>query len=345
MYLLAFHPLLTKPFILLMVLLFSLCISMSANAIQKKDNENLSALQQHAFAYVGAKLSVNHYQNACQSWAIDCDATDIAGGFYAGYQFNKYFALEAAYLNLGKVDAIYPINEAEKNFTGSMQGIEISALALYPLSNDFNAFAKAGVFNWQAKSEGGPLTQKDYGLSPTIGLGLSYQISKQWQARLEYQYFANIGSAEIGGANAHLSSLGISYQFKHEKRILSKPAPLEIVYLETIQSRILFDFAQTDLLLEHDLDIAITRLTTYKKATVVLTGYTDNTGKETFNLQLSKQRVQSIKKTLLDRGVQASQITEVYKGESDPIIGNDSREHRHLNRRVDILLPALNSNQ
>jgi len=70
---------------------------------------------------------------------------------------------------------------------------------------------------------------------------------------------------------------------------------------------------------------------------IVLKGYTDSTASETFNQKLSKQRVQSIKTTLLNCGIKSDRITIKWYGESNPIASNQTKEGRYENRRVEIL--------
>ena len=294
-----------------------------------------------AFFYLGAKLGVNHYQNGCQPWNVSCDKTDEAGGVYGGYQFNQYFALEAAYLHLGDAVAVYPVNGLNQTYTGTMQGLELSALGLLPITDRFSLFAKGGVYNWHATNDGPHQRIKESGLSPTAGLGLSYQLSISWQARLEYQYFYELGNEEVGGSHGQLTTLGIAYQFG---RIKPTPVVQNIympVQLETFSFAIIFDFAKSEVLLKNDLQQVVTRLNKHPQATVELTGYADAKGTEAFNLTLSKARVKHVSDYLIEQGVKAEQITEHHLGEAEPVIGNDTDEHRHLNRHVQVLLPAV----
>lgn len=63
-------------------------------------------------------------------------------------------------------------------------------------------------------------------------------------------------------------------------------------------------------------------------------GHTDDVGSDAFNLDLSKRRANSVKNYLVSKGVVDSMVTTDGKGESMPLVPNDSAENRAINRRV-----------
>lgn len=70
---------------------------------------------------------------------------------------------------------------------------------------------------------------------------------------------------------------------------------------------------------------------------VVIEGYTDNTGDASFNQQLSEKRAQAVKDELVNaHGADPSKITTVGYGEANPIADNNTRAGRAKNRRVEI---------
>ncbi len=60
-------------------------------------------------------------------------------------------------------------------------------------------------------------------------------------------------------------------------------------------------------------------------------------GSDANNQVLSEQRARSVESALLERGVSASQIRSVGKGESTPVAGNDTGSGRQANRRVELI--------
>lgn len=65
-------------------------------------------------------------------------------------------------------------------------------------------------------------------------------------------------------------------------------------------------------------------------------GHTDDIGKDEYNQRLSEGRSMSVKQEMVDRGIDAKRIETIGHGEKDPIVPNDSDEHRQMNRRVEI---------
>jgi outer membrane protein OmpA-like peptidoglycan-associated protein len=89
-------------------------------------------------------------------------------------------------------------------------------------------------------------------------------------------------------------------------------------------------------------------LNKYPDTTIKVVGYTDSTGPETYNQQLSEQRANSVKNALVVKNVQASRITALGMGESNPIADNATEGGHQLNRRVNIIIeptPQAGQNQ
>ena len=70
--------------------------------------------------------------------------------------------------------------------------------------------------------------------------------------------------------------------------------------------------------------------------TIRIVGHTDNVGSDASNMTLSQGRASSVKKAMIKRGIAAERIKTLGKGESDPVVANDSDQHRQMNRRVEI---------
>ena len=79
-------------------------------------------------------------------------------------------------------------------------------------------------------------------------------------------------------------------------------------------------------------------LNKYPDTTIKVVGYTDSTGSETHNQQLSEQRANSVKNALVVKNVQAGRISALGMGESNPIADNATEGGRQLNRRVAIII-------
>ena len=85
------------------------------------------------------------------------------------------------------------------------------------------------------------------------------------------------------------------------------------------------------------LDHAATRINAHSSSHFTVEGHTDSYGSDAYNQQLSERRAKAVMNYLISRGVSASSLSAVGKGESYPVSSNDSREGRAQNRRVVVL--------
>ena len=70
---------------------------------------------------------------------------------------------------------------------------------------------------------------------------------------------------------------------------------------------------------------------------VNISGHTDSRGTAAWNAILSKHRAESIKKYLVDHGIDARRIASVTgEGPNRPVADNKTKEGRSKNRRVEI---------
>ncbi len=86
------------------------------------------------------------------------------------------------------------------------------------------------------------------------------------------------------------------------------------------------------------LDALATLLKSHEDWSVILKGYTDNSGQAAKNLQLSKDRAASVKAYLVNKGVPASKIQSFGYGSANPVASNATLAGRAKNRRVEIEL-------
>ena len=69
--------------------------------------------------------------------------------------------------------------------------------------------------------------------------------------------------------------------------------------------------------------------------TVEIGGHTDDDGDANYNQTLSQKRVDTVKQKLIDLGISANRLMAVGYGESKPLVSNDTKENKRLNRRVE----------
>jgi len=90
----------------------------------------------------------------------------------------------------------------------------------------------------------------------------------------------------------------------------------------------------------------LTKLIKYMKnnptSKILIEGHTDNKGNDEYNLKLSQQRSEQVKKKLIAAGINKDRIATIGYGETRPMVenelpdGSDNPDGRQLNRRVEI---------
>jgi len=76
----------------------------------------------------------------------------------------------------------------------------------------------------------------------------------------------------------------------------------------------------------------------YPQHKVLVEGYTDSTGSNDLNQELSDRRANAVRTALLDMGIRSDRVTARGYGEAYPVASNDTAASRQLNRRVEIIL-------
>ena len=76
----------------------------------------------------------------------------------------------------------------------------------------------------------------------------------------------------------------------------------------------------------------------YPQRNVMIEGFTDSTGSNSSNQDLSDRRADSVRTALLGMGIGTERITSRGYGESYPAASNDTMTGRQMNRRVEIIV-------
>lgn len=167
-------------------------------------------LKQDTGLYLGAAVGQAKVRNLCSDAASlgfgSCDEKDTAWKVSAGYQFHRNFGVEAGYVDWGK----QTFSNGVATGTIESHGFELLGVASVPLYRNFSAYAKAGLVRWEADftaaAGGATLTANDKGTDFTYGLGLSYDITTNFAARVEWQRYTDIVM--------DMWSLGVVYKFR-----------------------------------------------------------------------------------------------------------------------------------
>jgi outer membrane protein OmpA-like peptidoglycan-associated protein len=91
-----------------------------------------------------------------------------------------------------------------------------------------------------------------------------------------------------------------------------------------------------------NLDQLVQFLTEHEDRRVEIDGYTDSVGTDSFNLDLSQRRADTVKSVLVSRGIDSSRIVSRGYGKEFEVASNSEASGRQLNRRVEIVIGGEN---
>ena len=128
---------------------------------------------------------------------------------------------------------------------------------------------------------------------------------------------------EIPGAEVTRVGEGISVTFDENSG----------VYFDTNKSGINAKSQET-------LDKLVGIFKEYPNTNVLVEGHTDNTGRDEYNMTLSKERAQSVTSYLTGHGLSSGRFTTKWYGETQPKYDNSTAEGRAKNRRVELAIVA-----
>lgn len=281
---------------------------------------------------------------------------DTAFKLFGGYQFNKNFAVEGGYFDLGKLSYTATTTPAG-TLHGNIQlnGLNVDAVGMLPINEKFSAFARLGLNYAQAKdnfsSSGVVATPTDPNPSKNaanykFGLGVQYNITESLAMRAEAERY-RIDDAVGSKGDVDMYSLGLVYRFGKknkpapvEKVLMPKPtvvvvqapapppevivvtAPRKVVFSADSDANALFEFGKTDLKPtgKRALDKFAAELKGADYEVITITGHTDRIGSSASNMKLSTHRADAVKAYLVGAaGIHADKIVTKGAGESQPL--------------------------
>ncbi|MGJ8660607.1 MAG: OmpA family protein [Bacteroidota bacterium] len=78
----------------------------------------------------------------------------------------------------------------------------------------------------------------------------------------------------------------------------------------------------------------------YEETDILIEGHTDSSGDDAYNQTLSEKRANSVKSYLIRNGINASRLSSVGYGESQPLQDNGTEAGKAANRRVEVAIYA-----
>jgi OOP family OmpA-OmpF porin len=168
-------------------------------------------------AYVGAGIGQSKAKDGCTGVGgsgITCEDTDTAFKIFGGYKVNQNFSAEFGYSNLGEVKASGFGNSVAISSTVW----ELSAIGSIPVAEGFSIFGRLGGYHGETEISGlasGSETTTDL----TYGIGLQYDINKNFGLRGEWQRYSKIKARnQANGATGEsdVDVLGISFVYRFQ---------------------------------------------------------------------------------------------------------------------------------
>lgn len=147
-----------------------------------------------------------------------CDEKDWTWNVYAGYQFNRHFAVEGGYSHLGKHTTSGTIFGGFGTAEYKTKALELVGVGLLPFTDNFSVYVKLGLYRYDSDANvtGAVVTtSSETGTEFTGGVGLQYIFARNFAARLEWQRYSDAGTGATGFEKDGISvwRLGGRYKF------------------------------------------------------------------------------------------------------------------------------------
>ena len=303
--------------------------------------------------------------------SFDDEDTDVGYKLLGGYKFNKHFAVEGGYFNLGQFGFTASYAPAS-SFTGSMklQGVNLDALGILPLTEKFSAFGRLGVIYAEAKdtftgtgagagvAASAPNPKKS-DTNYKYGVGLQYDFTRALSMRGEWERY-RVNDAVGNTGDIDMVSVGLVYMFgtsepapkaaapaPYVAPVAAAAAPVLVIvpivakiqqYCSILDIQFEINKSTVQREAEEKLDTVVTFMRKYPNTTAVIEGHTDEVGASGDNMRLSQSRADNMVSYLVKRGIARTRLQAVGYGETRPIADNSTEIGKRLNRRINAII-------
>ena len=293
------------------------------------------------FHYDSSKLEISKELVRCLNNTLPDNFNANAGmrifGFENGlvYGISKYNkeALGSAVNSLGKTGGVTPIASAVVNSTADLSNMSGNAAVI--------------IFSDGLDTEGSSPAVAVAEMKEMYGDNVcvyTVLIGEDAKGKMTMDEMADAGKC---GYATDFKTIGKSQgmsKFVTDvflAKVMRKPAPAPVmkkpVEKISISLFIEFDFDKDVIRPQNydDVKKIADSMKKYSEANVLLEGHTDNEGTELYNMGLSRRRAESVKRYLVEKfNVDASRISTLGYGQSNPISTNGTPAGQQKNRRV-----------
>lgn len=284
---------------------------------------------------------------------ISSDERDTAYKLFGGYQFNRNFALEGGYFDLGDTSFSATAPGGPLTQSSGVKGFNVDLVGTLPITERFSLLGRVGAaYGRNRTSFGGagsagiadlnPSQKKAY---PKVGLGVQYEVNRSFWVRGEVERY-RVSNAVGGRHHVDTVTVGLVFPFgRAPERVAAAPAPYvapppAIVQAPppppppappppppaptrvSLKASSLFGFDRAELQPagKAELDKLANDLRGMNYQTIVVEGHTDRLGSTAYNQKLSEERAAAVRTYLVSSGgVGSEKISAVGKGETMPV--------------------------
>lgn len=194
----------------------------------------------------------------------------------------------------------------------------------------------------------------DWVFAYQIFAGANYALNDNWSMSAEYRLFntteydAHTPSGDKFDAElrSHNILVGLTYHLGEPAKPMPAPAPVAQpapapAPAPASNYLVFFDWNQATITpaAREVLVKAAGAAKAGEKTQIALTGHTDRSGGDAYNMKLSEARAEAVKAELSSLGIPANIISLSARGESDPLVQTKDGIREPQNRRVEILIP------
>jgi len=171
------------------------------------------ALAQDTGFYAGLHIGNSSASDACDGLSgpgVSCDDKDSAWKILGGYQFNKHFAVELGYTDLGEVSA----SGGGVNAAVEATAFEVVAVGILPLADKFSLYGKIGMYRGDTElTSNVGVNESETNNDMTFGFGVRFDFTKNLGVRAEWQKYQDLGGGNIGESDVDVISIGLIWKF------------------------------------------------------------------------------------------------------------------------------------
>lgn len=142
------------------------------------------------------------------------DESDSAFKVFAGYNFNPYLAVEAAYFDGGTAEHVSASRFVGGSIEVSTSGLNLSVLGRLPLNDTFSLHARVGIASYDVDTEifaYSPVSQERFEDSDSsedlsYGVGAAFNLTSSFELRAEYE--------AVDASDGELTLISVSALYK-----------------------------------------------------------------------------------------------------------------------------------